>query len=176
MIIGIFNLTNLLHYSITTFNNLIISLPFGIRHLVQAILAFCLPFYSIYQGFALIFNRLYRIAHPIYRAITLVVRIFTFFIEFPMRIITFIPILLQKLLKNLLVILILAGILIGLLVLFSNEEQLNSLKSYLRNTTDILWKQSSKLRFIPIFSLDRYNKTEHIDEYVYSLNETKINE
>lgn len=143
IIVGIFKFTNLLHYSITTFNNMLSSLPFFIRHLVHGILAFCFPFYSIYQGFSTIFNRIHRVIYPIYRAITFVTRIFTFFITLPMRIIAFIPTLLQDLLKNLLIILILVGFVIGLLVLFSNEEQLNSLKSYLRNTTDMLLKQSS---------------------------------
>jgi hypothetical protein len=53
--------------------------------------------------------------------------------------------LIQGLLKNLLIILILAGIIIGLIVIFSNEEQYNHMKSYLRNATDVLLKYSSMI-------------------------------
>lgn len=121
------------------------SLPFFVRHFIHAILAVCFPFYSIYQGLTKIINQIHRIVYPIYRAITFVTRIFAFFITLPMRIIAFIPTLLQDLLKNLLIILILVGFVIGLLVLFSNEEQLNTLKSYVRNTTDMLLKQCSMI-------------------------------
>lgn len=88
-------------------------------------------------------NRIHNITYPIYRGITLLTRLFAFFITLPMRIITFLIMLIQGLLKNLLIILILAGIIIGLIVIFSNEEQYNHMKSYLRNATDVLLKHSS---------------------------------
>ncbi len=119
------------------------SLPFFLRNIVHVILAFCFPFYSLYQGFMMTVNRIHNITYPIYRGITLLTRLFAFFITLPMRIITFLIMLIQGLLKNLLIILILAGIIIGLIVIFSNEEQYNHMKSYLRNATDVLLKHSS---------------------------------
>lgn len=134
---------NLLHYSIATFNNMLASLPFCIRYIVQAILTFCFPFYSLYQGIMLFINRIHGITYPIYRAITLFTHLFTFFITLPIRIITFLITQTQILLRNLLIILIIAGIIIGLIVLFSDEQQLDYMKSYLRNTTDVLLKYTS---------------------------------
>ena len=87
---GIFQLTNLLHYAISTFNNMLSSLPSFIQNIIHAILAVCFPFYSIYQGFMVLINRIHRIGYPIYRAMTLLTRLFTFFVTLPLRIITFV--------------------------------------------------------------------------------------
>jgi hypothetical protein len=119
------------------------SLPFCLRYIVHAICAFCFPFYSIYQGYVVIINRIHRITYPIYRGTTLFARLVTFFITLPIRIIRFITTETQVLLKNLLIILIITSIIIGLIVLFSDEQQLNYMKSYIRNTTDLLLKYSS---------------------------------
>lgn len=119
------------------------SLPFCIRYFVQAILAFCFPFYTVYQGFAMLINRIHRVSYPIYRAITLFTRLFAFFITLPIRIITFLLTQIQFLLKNLLIVLIIAGIILGFIVLFSNQEQIDYMKSYLQNTTNVLLKYTS---------------------------------
>jgi hypothetical protein len=140
---AIFQFFNLLHYSIATFNNMLSSLPFFIRYIVHAILAFCFPFYSAYQGFMMLINRIHRITYPIYRALTLFTRLFTFCITMPLRIITFVATKTQVLLKNLLVFSIIAAIIIGLIALFLDENQFNYIKSYVRNTTDVILKQSS---------------------------------
>jgi hypothetical protein len=119
------------------------SLPFFIQSIIHGILAFSIPFYSVYQGCIMLINRIHRITYPIYRGITLFTQLFTFFITLPMRIITFTVTQTRVLLKNLLIILIIGGIIIGLIVLFSDEQQLNYMKLYLRNTTDVLLKYSS---------------------------------
>jgi hypothetical protein len=143
LISGIFQFFNLIHYSIATFNNMLSSLPFFLRSIVHGILAFCVPFYSVYQAGAMLINRIHGITYPIYRVITLFIRLFTFFITLPIRIITYVTTQTQVLLKNLLIILIFASIIIGLIVLFSNDQQSNYIKSYLRNTTNVLLKYTS---------------------------------
>jgi len=143
LIRGILQLFNLLHYAITTFNNMLSSLPYCIRYIVQIILAFFFPFYAGYQGYLMLIDRIHRITYPIYRGITLLTRLFTFFITIPLRIITFIITQTQVLLRNLLIILIFVGIIIGLILLFADEQQLNYMKSYIRNTTDLILKHSS---------------------------------
>jgi hypothetical protein len=140
---GIFQLTNLLHYAISTFNNMLSSLPSFIQNIIHAILAVCFPFYSLYRGFVMLIDRIHNITHPIYRAITLLTRLFTFFITLPIRIVTFVITLIQGLLKNLLIVLIVTGIIIGLFLIFSNDEQYNYIKSYVRNATDVILKQCS---------------------------------
>ncbi len=121
------------------------SLPSFIQNIIHAILAFCFPFYSLYRGFMVIVNRIHNITHPIYRAVTLLTRLFTFFITLPIRIITFVIMIIQGLLKNILIVLILTGIIIGLILVFSNEEQYNYMKSSLRNATDVILKQCSMI-------------------------------
>jgi hypothetical protein len=143
LIRGIFQIFNLLHYSIATFNNMLSSLPFFIRYIVHAVLAFCFPFYSAYQGFMMLISRIHRITYPIYRVMTLLTNLFTFFITLPLRIITFVTTQAQILLRNLLIISIITAIIIGLIVLFLDETQFNYIKSYVRNTTDVILKQSS---------------------------------
>jgi steroid 5-alpha reductase family enzyme len=88
-------------------------------------------------------NRIHRITYPIYRGITLVARLFAFFITLPIRIITFVTTQTQVLLKNLLILLIIISIIIGLIVLFSDEQQSNYMKSYIQNKTNVLLKYSS---------------------------------
>jgi steroid 5-alpha reductase family enzyme len=119
------------------------SLPFCIRYIVHAILAFCFPFYSIYQGWLMLISRIHRITYPIYRAVTLLTRLFTFFITLPVRIITFAITKTQTLLKSLLILAIIAGIIVGIITLFLDEHQLDYFKSYVRNTTDVILKHSS---------------------------------
>jgi hypothetical protein len=122
---------------------MISSLPFFIRYFVHAILAFCLPFYSVYQGSMLLMNRIYRITYPFYRVITLLARLFTFIITLPLRIITYVTTQTQLLLINILKFLIVVGIIIGLILLFMDEHQLDYVKAYVRNTTDLILKQAS---------------------------------
>ncbi|UJR35811.1 hypothetical protein I4U23_028559 [Adineta vaga] len=143
LIRGIFQFFNLLHYSIATFNNMLSSLPFCIRYLVQIILAFCFPFYSVYQGISLFINRIYGITYPIIRVVTLISRLFTFFIALPLRIITFVYTQLQDLFKNLLKFTIVVAFIIGIVALLLDEQQLNLIKSYARNVTNVLLKHSS---------------------------------
>ncbi|CAF0915672.1 unnamed protein product [Adineta steineri] len=140
---GIFQLMHVLHYSLTTFNNMISSLPFCIRYIVQLILTICFPFYSLYQGYILLINRIHRIAYPFYRVITLVTRLFTFFVTLPIRILTYVFTQTQVFLQNLLKFSIVVAIIIGLIALFLEENQLNYIKSYVQNTTDSIFKQSS---------------------------------
>ncbi|CAF0754766.1 unnamed protein product [Rotaria sp. Silwood1] len=121
------------------------SLPFCIRYMIHLIFTICFPFYTIYQTSILLINRIHRITYPIYRAMTLVTRLFTFFVTLPMRIITFFTTQIPVLLRNLLILLILAAITIGFIVLFSDGNQFNYIKSYIRNTTDWILKQSSMI-------------------------------
>ena len=140
-----FQFIHLIQYSLATFNNMLSSLPFCIRYLVHAVLAFCFPFYSMYLGCMMFINRIQSIAYPFYRIAMLLTRIFTFFVTLPVRIITSIVTQSQALLKNLLVLLISAGVIIGLTVLFLDEYQVNYLKSYVQNTTDLILKKTSMI-------------------------------
>ncbi|CAF0805646.1 unnamed protein product [Rotaria sordida] len=145
LIRAILQLFHLVHYSIATFNNMLSSLPFCIRYMVHLLFSICFPFYTIYQSSMLLINRIHRIAYPIYRAITLFTRLLNFFVTLPLRIITFLTTQIHVLLRNLLILLIFAAIIIGLIVLFSDDNQLNYIKSYTRNTTDWILKQSSMI-------------------------------
>ncbi|CAF2391425.1 unnamed protein product [Rotaria sp. Silwood2] len=145
LISGIFQLFNLLHYSIATFNNMLSSLPFCVRYMIHLLFTLCFPFYTIYQSSILLINRIHRITYPIYRAVALLTHLFTFFITLPMRIITFLTTQMHILLRNLLILLIFAAIIIGLIVLFSDDNQFNYIKSHIRNTTDWILKQSSMI-------------------------------
>ena len=157
-------LFNVLQSSLTTFNNTISSLPFFIRYFVHAILAFCLPFYSVYHGITMVINRIYRISYPFYRLITLIARLLTFFITLPLRIITYVTTQTQALLINLIKLLIIMAIIIGILVVFLNENQLNYIKSYVTNTTDLILKQASMVWFIRTL-LSHLHKTRLIHIY-----------
>jgi hypothetical protein len=91
----------------------------------------------------LLMNRIYRITYPFYRVITLLARLFTFIITLPLRIITYVTTQTQLLLINILKFLIIIGIIIGLILLFMDEHQLDYVKAYVRNTTDLILKQAS---------------------------------
>jgi uncharacterized membrane protein HdeD (DUF308 family) len=119
------------------------SLPYCIQYIIHGILAFCVPFYSVYRGSMMLMNRIYRITYPFYRAITLIARLFTWFITLPIRIVTYVTTQTQVLLINLIKFLIIVSIIIGLVVLLMDEEQLNYVKSYVRNATDLILKQAS---------------------------------
>ncbi|CAF4108657.1 unnamed protein product [Rotaria socialis] len=128
-----------------TCNNIMSSLPFFIRYIVHGVLAICFPFYSIYQGYIVLINRIHQITYPIYRAITLVSRIFTFFVQLPLKIITFCITETRTLLRNLLILLIFVGIIFALALILLNNNQLDYIKSYVQNTTDFILKKSSMI-------------------------------
>ena len=92
-----------------------------------------------------LFNRIHRIIYPFYRALTLVTRLFAVVITFPIRMLTFVLTQTQVVLQNLFTILIIAAIVIGLIIIFSNEHQLSYIKSYIWNSTSILMKHCSMI-------------------------------
>ncbi|CAF1639589.1 unnamed protein product [Adineta ricciae] len=143
LIRGILQFFNLLHYSLTTFNNMIQSLPFCIRYFVQVVLAFCFPFYAAYQAFVLMINRIYRVTNSVSRIFTLITRLFTFVITLPLRIFAFLRTLAEDLFKNLLKLAIVTAIIVGILALVLDEQQLNLIKAYAHNVTNMLLKSSS---------------------------------
>ena len=142
---GIFQLINLLNYSIATLNNILSSLPVFIQNIVHIILGIFFPFYSICQGYMRFMNRIHRIICPFYRVLTLITRLFAFLITLPIRILTFFLTQTQVILQNLFTILIIAAIVIGLIIIFTDEHQLNYIKSYIWNSTNMLIKQCSMI-------------------------------
>ncbi|CAF2146512.1 unnamed protein product [Rotaria magnacalcarata] len=141
----IFQLLNVLHSVMATFNNIMSSLPFFLRYIVHGLLAICFPFYSVYQGYVVLINRIHQITYPIYRAVTLISRIFTFVVQLPLRMITFCITETQALLRNLLILLIFVGIIFALALILLNNNQLDYIKSYVQNTTDFILKKSSMI-------------------------------
>ena len=119
------------------------SLPFCIRYFVQVVLAFCFPFYAAYQAFVLMINRIYRVSYSVSRVFTLITRLFTFVITLPLRIFTFLRTLADDFLKNLLKFAIVIAFIVGILALALDEQQLNLIKAYARNATNMLLKSSS---------------------------------
>ena len=140
---GIAQIFSVFVYTLTTFNNMIASLPFFVRYLAHGVLAVCFPFYSIYQGYLTLVNRIYRVAYPIYRAINFFTGLVTTLVTLPVRIVTFVVSKTESFLKNLLVATIVLGMGLGLVALFLDEYQSAYLKSSLRNATDILLKKCS---------------------------------
>lgn len=130
---------------ITAFNNLLASLPSFIRYIIHALLAICFPFYTIYQGYMALINRIHQITYPIYRTITFITRLFTIFVQLPVRIITFLINETRNLLKNLFILLIFVSIILALLVIFLDEDQLIYIKSHIHNATDFILKKSSMI-------------------------------
>ena len=140
---GIVQIFSVFQYALTTLNNMLASLPFFVRYIVHGVLAVCFPFYSIYQGYLTLVNRIYRVAYPIYRAINFFASLVTTIVTLPVRIVTYVVSKTESFLKNLLVGAIVLGMGLGLVALFLDEYQSAYLKSSLRNATDILLKQFS---------------------------------
>jgi hypothetical protein len=113
------------------------------RYIVQAILAFCFPFYSVYQALMMLIKRIRRIIYPIYRLVMFVSRLFTIFVTLPLRIITFIVTQTQEVFKSLLKFSIVVAVAVAIVALLLDEPQSNYIKAYVRNATDVLFKQSS---------------------------------
>lgn len=142
LITAIFKCFHLLQYSIITFNNTIASLPFFVRYIVHGIIALCFPFYAVYRTYMLLFNRITRIVYPLYRAVTLFTRILAFFIQLPVRIITYLLTSLEHFFKTLLILLIAVSLLFGIVLLFLDEHQLIFLKSYFHNKTNLFFNRT----------------------------------
>jgi len=142
LITALFKIMNLIHMILNYINSTLSSLPFFVRYFVHIILTISFPFYKIYQIYLALANRIYQIIYPLYRAVTLLARILTFFIQLPVRIVTYLLTSLENLLKTLIILIIIVCLIFAISLIFLDDKQIDYMKSYFHNKTNQFFNDS----------------------------------
>jgi hypothetical protein len=106
-------------------------------------MAVCFPVYSIYQGYLMFVNRIYRVTYPIYRALRFAAYLIALVVTLPIRIITYLVTRTEVLLNNFFVTIVIIGVALGLLSLFLEQYPLDYLQSLVYNSTSLLFKNQT---------------------------------